>query len=158
MNRKKQKIKLYDFSASTAVTVCAAYAVLLALSGFAWADSGNVFPAVLFFVFAASFAFVFTFFVILAPEITAKEIRHGAKRIKKKNVCHKAAYDPRLKEKTVVLWDKKTEIKYLSSADYKKKTIRVQATDSNLAKLGEWLGCTIPSPEKPKRKKLFRKK
>lgn len=152
------KTKLYDFSVSTAVTVCAAYAFLITLSAFGCTGDGNkIIPAIICALFVVSFVMLFVYFVILAPEISAKAIKHGSKTIKKKDLCYKAAYDPRLKEKTVVFWDKKTEIKYLSNADYKKKTIRVQATDANLKKIGEWLGCEIPSPEKPKRKKLSRK-
>ena len=101
---------------------------------------------------------VFTFFVILAPKISGKTLSHGAKSVKLKNIRYKTAYDSRLKEKVIVFWDKKVEIKYLSNDEYKKKTIRVQATDANLKKVGQWLGCEIPSPVKPPRKKLLKRR
>ena len=152
------KTKLYDFSASSAAVVCAAYAILLAIFGNSWADGCGVIPAVIFILIALSFVLVAVYFVALAPTVTPKALKQGSKTIKKKNLCYKAAYDKRLKEKVIVFWDKKTEIKYLSNSEYKKKTIRVQATDENLRKVGEWLGCEIPSPEKPKKKKILPRK
>ena len=153
------KKRLLDFSCSTAITVCLAYAFLLSLSGFMIHDSVNkTVPIIVFSLIALSFMLVFVYFVILSPVITKTELKHGSKKIKKKNIRYKAAYDKRLREKIIVFWDKKVEIKYLSDADYKKKTIRVQATDANLRKVGQWLECEIPSPEKPTRKKLFQRK
>ena len=153
------KTKLYDFSAPTALIVCASYALLMYLFGYIWATDGHgLLYGIVFILLLISFLAVFTYYVILAPKISGKTLSHGSKQIRLKNVRYKAAYDERLKEKVVVFWDKKTEIKYLSNAEYKKKTIRVQATDKNLRKIGEWLGCTVPMPEKPPRKRLFRRK
>ena len=150
----KRTTKLYDFSPSTAVIVCAAYAMLLTLFGYTWlSGDGSVISGVIFALLALSFIMVLVYFVILSPKIKGKTLYHGNKQIRLKSVKYKAAYDPRLKEKVIVFWDKKTEIKYLSNDEYKKKTIRVQATPSNLRKAGEWLGTDIPAPEKPKKKK-----
>lgn len=147
-----KKTKLYDFSLSTALIVCLAYALLLALFGYTWATGGHsVVFGIIFILLVLSFLTVFVYFVIFAPTIKGKTISHGDKKIKKKDVQFKAAYDPRFKEKAVVFWDKKTEIKYVSKEDYKKKTIRVQATPANIRKIEEWLDCEITVPEKPQK-------
>ena len=153
------KTRLYDFSVSTAIIVCLSYALLLSLFGYMWlSDDHSIIAGVIFILTALSFLLVFTFFVILAPKISGKTLSHGAKSVKLKNIRYKTAYDSRLKEKVIVFWDKKVEIKYLSNDEYKKKTIRVQATDANLKKVGQWLGCEIPSPVKPPRKKLLKRR
>lgn len=152
------KTKLYDFSVSTAVTVCLAYLFLLTFVGFLWSDSHSVLSAVIFILLLLSFVFVFVYFVILAPRISGKRIVHGDKSIYLKELRYKAIYDERFKEKTLVFWNKHTEIKYLSKKEYYKKTIRVQATPSNVRKIEEWTGDTIVVPEKPKRKNPFRKR
>ena len=154
-----KKTKLYDFSASTAIIVSVAYALLLSLFGYTWLTGGHgIVSGVISLLLIASYLMVIVYYVILAPAIKGKELVHGDKRIKKKSICYKAAYDPRLKEKAIVFWDKKTEIKYVSKEDYKKKTIRVQATPSNVKKIEKWLDTTITVPEKPPRKRFYGRK
>ena len=81
------KKRLLDFSCSTAITVCLAYAFLLSLSGFMIHDSVNkTIPIIVFSLIALSFMLVFVYFVILSPVITKSELKHGSKKIKKKNI------------------------------------------------------------------------
>lgn len=153
------KTNLYDFSISTAVIVCLAYAFMLTFLGYlAFSEGVSVIAAILFFLILVSFLFVVAYFVVLSPRIKGKYLIHGNKRIKLKELKYKAVYDTRFKEQTIVFWNRKTEIKYLSNKEYDKKTIRVQATPSNVRKIELWTGDTITVPEKPKAKNPFRKK
>lgn len=153
------KKRLFDFSPSTAATVAASYALLIALAAFTLRSGGN--PAIFLtalVLLIVSFVFVFVYFVILAPRMSKKGLSHGAKTIKLKNLKYKAIYDVRFKEKAIIFYDKRTDIKHLDPRDYKKKTIRVQATAANVKKIEEWLCCTINVPEKPPRRPIFGRK
>jgi len=153
-----KKTRLYDFSASTAVTVSLAYVFLLLILGAAWLDGHSTLIGVLFVLLLLSYLTVVVYFVLLAPKMESKQLSHGDKKILKKNLQYKAAYDPRFKEKALLFWDKKTDLPHLSPKEYKRKTIRVQATPSNVRKIEEWLGVTVVVPEKPKRQKLFKRR
>lgn len=151
--------KLFDFSPSTAATVTASYALLIALAAFTLRSGGN--PAIFLtalVLLVISFVFVFVYFVVLAPRMSKKCLSHGSKTIKLKNLKYKAVYDVRFKEKAIIFYDKHTDIIHLDPRDYKKKTIRVQATAANVKKIEDWLCCTINVPEKPPRRPIFRRK
>ena len=133
----------------------AAYALMLTLFGVTWFESDKkpVF-GVIFILLIVSFLFVFTYFVLLAPCLKEDGIHHGARFIPRDRITCRTAYDLRFKEGAIIIKDKSIDYRELSQAMKKKKTIRVQATKSNLKKLSDYLGTPLETPKKPSRKKI----
>ena len=146
------KKRLFDFSPAYAVITVSAYVLLTSLFGYVFLTGRKVFYAVLSVLFLVSFLFVFVYFVVLSVQLTDEGVRQGDKRIGKKDLSCHTEYDVRFRESVVILRDKRIDYRELSSAAKKKKTIRVQATKSNLKKLGDYLGVTLEKPTAPKRK------
>ena len=152
--RSVLKKRLFDFSPLLAVMAIASYALMLTLFGVTWyySDKKPVF-GVIFILLIVSFLFVFVYFVILSPHLEEDGVHHGARFIPRDRITCRTAYDLRFKEGAIILKDKSIDYRELNDAMKKKQTIRVQATKSNLKKLGEYLGTTLETPKKPARKK-----
>lgn len=147
------KKRLYDFSAPLAVLAIVAYGLMMTLFGYTFFSSGQkpIF-AVVFVLLILSFLFLVGYFVCLAAQMEEKGIRQGQKWIAKENVRCRTEYSIRFREGQIILRDKTLDYTEMNEKYKKKKTITVQATASNLRKLGEYLGKELEMPQKPKRK------
>lgn len=148
------KKRLFDFSAAGAVLAIVAYGLLLTLFGYTFFASGQkpIF-AVVVALLLVSFCFLLFYFVVLSVKLEEDGIRQGQKRIGRQKIQCRTEYSLRFREGQIILRDQSLDYTELNAKQKKKKTIRIQATKSNLRKISEYLGKEISAPQKPKRKR-----
>lgn len=138
----KKPIRLYDFSAGTAALVLSAYLCLIIVLAGAAAGAANPIPYLAVLVLLVLLFAALCFYYVCLP-ITLEEdaLRKGKVCMRKQALTCTVFYNRRYREMSIRFEDGQ-------------RTLIVQATKHNLAKVGAWLGYALEIPEMPgKRKK-----
>ena len=122
------KKKLYDFTRSNAIIFILAYIMLFTLNIFSIIRNNNEsISDYIFLVFLLiSFVWLIIYFVFMAVSVEETEVKHGKKRILKKDLDVYIRPNYRLKYNEIIFRNKHVQYNMLDKKQIKKQEIAVQ--------------------------------
>ena len=137
---KNKKIKLFDFTIFTAITVLLSYGILLSLTmyiGF-YNEKYGIIGFVVSSLLILSLGMVIWLYVFMSPYLDKNGAHHGKKTISIYNLKFRNDYNMRFREEQIIIEDKLVKYEKLDRKEIDKIVIKVQNTKANIRKVNEY--------------------